>query len=58
MGSVGGAVIAAMIVSTSSAVVASTVSPVWSEMTFFVILILVLLVRPQGIFGTAGRGAI
>ena len=58
MGSVGGAVIAAMIVSTSSAVVASTLSPVWSEMTFFVILLLVLLIRPQGIFGTAGRGAI
>ena len=58
MGSVGGAVIAAMIVSTSSAIVASTVSPVWSEMTFFVILILVLLVRPQGLFGTVGRGAI
>ena len=58
MGSVGGAVIAAMIVSTSSAIVASTVSPIWSEMTFFVILILVLLIRPQGIFGTVGRGAI
>jgi branched-chain amino acid transport system permease protein len=58
MGSVGGAVIAAVIVSTSSAVVASTVSPAWSEMTFFVILILVLLVRPQGLFGTVGRGAI
>jgi branched-chain amino acid transport system permease protein len=58
MGSVGGAMIAAVIVSTSSAVVASTVSPAWSEMTFFVILILVLLVRPQGIFGTAARGAI
>lgn len=58
MGSVGGAVIAAVIVSTSSAIVASTVSPAWSEMTFFVILILVLLVRPQGLFGTVGRGAI
>jgi branched-chain amino acid transport system permease protein len=58
MGSVGGAVIAAVIVSTSSAVVASTVSPAWSEMTFFVILILVLLIRPQGLFGTVGRGAI
>jgi branched-chain amino acid transport system permease protein len=58
MGSVGGAVIAAMIVSTSSAIVASTVSPIWSEMTFFIILILVLLIRPQGIFGTVGRGAI
>ncbi|HEV7961503.1 MAG TPA: branched-chain amino acid ABC transporter permease [Actinoplanes sp.] len=58
MGSVGGAMIAAVIVSTSSAVVASTVSPAWSEMTFFVILILVLLFRPQGLFGTVGRGAI
>jgi branched-chain amino acid transport system permease protein len=58
LGSVGGAVIAAVIVSTSSAVVASTISPAWSEMTFFVILLLVLLVRPQGLFGTVGRGAI
>jgi branched-chain amino acid transport system permease protein len=58
LGSVGGAVIAAVIVSTSSAVVASTISPSWSEMTFFVILLLVLLIRPQGLFGTVGRGAI
>jgi branched-chain amino acid transport system permease protein len=58
LGSVGGAVIAAVIVSTSSAVVAATVSPAWSEMTFFVILILVLLVRPQGLFGNVSRGAI
>jgi branched-chain amino acid transport system permease protein len=58
LGSVGGAVIAAVIVSTSSAIVASTISPTWSEMTFFVILILVLLVRPQGLFGTVGRGAV
>src|SRR5207248_274778 len=58
LGSVGGAVVAAVIVSTSSAVVASTVSPAWSDMTFFVILILVLLIRPQGLFGTVGRGAI
>ena len=57
LGSVGGAVIAALIISTSSAVVA-TYSPIWSEMTFFVILILVLLIRPQGIFGTTERGSI
>ncbi|HKD97148.1 MAG TPA: branched-chain amino acid ABC transporter permease [Micromonosporaceae bacterium] len=57
MGSVGGAVIAALVVSTSTAVVA-TVSPIWSEMTFFVILILVLLVRPRGLFGAVGRGAV
>lgn len=58
LGSVGGAVIAEIVVSTSSAIVAATVSPAWSEMTFFVILILVLLVRPQGLFGRVGRGAI
>lgn len=57
LGSVGGAVIAGIIVSTSSAVVASTVSPSWSEMTFFAILILVLVIRPQGLFGRVGRGA-
>jgi branched-chain amino acid transport system permease protein len=58
LGSIGGAVVGALIVSTSSAVVASTLSPTWSEMTFFVILLLVLLVRPQGLFGTTSRGAI
>jgi branched-chain amino acid transport system permease protein len=58
LGSIGGAVIGALIVSTSSAIVASAVSPAWSEMTFFVILLLVLLIRPQGLFGTTGRGAI
>jgi branched-chain amino acid transport system permease protein len=54
LGSVGGAVLAAVIVSTSSAVVAATVSPSWSELTFFAILLLVLLFRPRGLFGTAG----
>jgi len=58
LGSVAGAVVGALIVSTSSAVVASAISPSWSEMTFFVILLLVLLVRPQGLFGTTPRGAI
>jgi branched-chain amino acid transport system permease protein len=58
LGSIGGAVVGALIVSVSSAVVAATVSPIWSEMTFFVILLLVLLVRPRGLFGTPARGAI
>jgi len=58
LGSVGGAVVAGVIVSTSSAIVAATISPAWSEMTFFVILILVLLIRPQGLFGSVNRGAI
>jgi len=57
-GSIGGAVTGALIISVSSAVVASTISPSWSQMTFFVVLLLVLLVRPRGLFGTAVRGAI
>lgn len=58
LGSIGGAVVGSLIISVSSAVVAATVSPIWSEMTFFVILLLVLLVRPRGLFGTVARGAI
>jgi branched-chain amino acid transport system permease protein len=58
LGSIGGAVIGALVISVSEAVVASTISPIWSEMTFFVVLLLVLLLRPQGLFGTAARGAI
>jgi branched-chain amino acid transport system permease protein len=58
LGSIGGAVIGSLIVSVSSAVVASTISPAWSEMTFFVILLLVLLIRPRGLFGTPARGAV
>jgi branched-chain amino acid transport system permease protein len=58
LGSIVGAVLAAIVVSTSFAVVASTVSPAWAPMTFFVVLIVVLLIRPQGLLGTAVRGAI
>jgi branched-chain amino acid transport system permease protein len=58
LGSIGGAVVGSLIVSVSSAVVASTISPAWSEMTFFVILLLVLLIRPRGLFGTTARGAV
>lgn len=58
LGSIGGAIVGSLIVSVSAAVVAATISPIWSEMTFFVILLLVLLVRPRGLFGTAARGAI
>jgi branched-chain amino acid transport system permease protein len=58
LGSIGGAVVGSLVVSTSSAIVASTISPSWSEMTFFVILLLVLLIRPRGIFGSTARGAI
>ncbi|MER6122823.1 branched-chain amino acid ABC transporter permease [Streptomyces sp. NPDC001795] len=58
LGSIGGAVAGAVIVATSSAVVAATISPAWSEMTFFVLLLAILLIRPQGLFGTTARGAL
>ena len=58
LGSIGGSVIGALIISVSSAVVASAISPVWSQMTFFVVLLLVLVIRPRGLFGASLRGAI
>jgi branched-chain amino acid transport system permease protein len=58
LGSVGGAVVGALVISVSSSVVAAAISPVWSQMTFFVVLLLVLLVRPRGLFGATVRGAI
>jgi branched-chain amino acid transport system permease protein len=58
LGSIGGAVVGALVISVSSAVVASAISPIWSQMTFFVVLLLVLLIRPRGLFGTSMRGAI
>jgi branched-chain amino acid transport system permease protein len=56
MGSVGGAILAAVLISTSSAVVASEFNPTWSDFTFFLILLAVLLIRPQGMFGAKERG--
>jgi branched-chain amino acid transport system permease protein len=58
LGSIGGAIAGSLIVGVSSAVVASTLSPAWSEMTFFVLLLAILLIRPQGLFGTTARGAL
>jgi branched-chain amino acid transport system permease protein len=31
------------------------ISPVWASFVFFVILVLVLLVRPQGLYGVRVR---
>ncbi len=58
LGSIGGAVVGALVISVSSSIVAAVVSPSWSQMTFFVVLLLVLLIRPRGLFGSAVRGAI
>jgi branched-chain amino acid transport system permease protein len=51
LGSVQGALIGAIIMLVCSDVTAVVWSPVWSSVVFFVALALLLLFRPQGIFG-------
>jgi branched-chain amino acid transport system permease protein len=58
LGSIAGAAIAGVVIGVASSVVAVMWTPTWSEMTFFVVLLLVLLVRPQGLFGKVARGAL
>jgi branched-chain amino acid transport system permease protein len=58
LGSLGGAVIAALFMGVAEAVFAAEISPTWSSFTFFIVLIAILLLRPQGLFGTNERGAL
>jgi branched-chain amino acid transport system permease protein len=51
MGSIGGALAAGVFMITIQDIVSVAWGPVWSSLTFFVILVIVLSVRPQGIFG-------
>jgi branched-chain amino acid transport system permease protein len=58
LGSLGGAVVAALFMGVGEAVFAAEISPTWSSLIFFVTLIAILLARPQGLFGVAERGAL
>jgi len=58
LGSLGGAVVAALLMGLAESVFAAEVSPTWSSFMFFVVLIAVLVFRPQGLFGARVRGAI
>ena len=58
LGSLGGAVVAALFMGVAEAVFAAEVSPQWSGFVFFVVLIGMLVVRPQGLFGSRARGAL
>jgi len=42
-----------MLVTTDIAAV--VISPVWASFVFFIILVLVLIVRPQGLYGVRVR---
>ncbi|HEY6029357.1 MAG TPA: branched-chain amino acid ABC transporter permease [Gaiellaceae bacterium] len=55
LGSLGGAVAAALVMGVCESVVAVEISPTWASFSFFVILIAILLVRPRGFFGAAER---
>ncbi len=51
MGSLRGALIASLLMLVVEDVTAVVWSPVWSSTVFFILLVVVLVVRPQGIFG-------
>lgn len=50
-GSVGGALVSAILMVTIEDVVSVVWSPVWGQTMFYSVLIVVLLLRPQGLFG-------
>ena len=51
MGSMVGALVASITMITIEDIVAVAWSPVWSTLSFFLVLVVVLSVRPQGLFG-------
>lgn len=53
MGSLRGALIASMVMLVVSSVIAVVWSDLWANVVFFVLLIFLLKVRPQGLFGQA-----
>jgi len=55
LGSLRGAIIAALIMLVTTDVASVIISPEWSSFVFFVILVGVLIVRPQGLYGVRVR---
>jgi branched-chain amino acid transport system permease protein len=53
MGSIGGAMVAAIFMLVVNDVVAVAWSPTWAPLVFFAALVVVLSVRPQGLFGSS-----
>ncbi len=51
LGSLLGALVGAVILAVASAYLSNFLGPTWSPITFFLALFLILLVRPQGLFG-------
>ena len=55
LGSLRGAIIAALIMLVTEDITAVAISPVWASFVFFVILVAVLILRPQGLYGVRVR---
>jgi branched-chain amino acid transport system permease protein len=55
LGSLRGAVIGALLMLVIEDVTAVVISPVWAAFAFFVVLVMVLVVRPQGLYGITVR---
>jgi len=51
MGSLLGTIAGAMVLSIAAAVVSDHYGPTWSPATFFLALFVILMLRPQGLFG-------
>lgn len=56
MGSLLGALVGALSLGVASAFVSFHFGPIWSPITFFLALFVILLVRPQGLFGKKLEG--
>jgi branched-chain amino acid transport system permease protein len=55
MGSIKGAVIGALLLAVASAYVTDLVGPTWAPITFYLTLFLILMIRPEGLFGAKAR---
>ena len=56
MGSIKGAVWAGLLLTQVQAIASLIISPVWTDPILFGIMVLVLMFRPQGLFGRLGHG--
>jgi len=55
MGSIAGAVVAGLFLTQVQAIAALYISPVWTDPIVFGIMVVMLMVRPQGLFGRLGH---
>jgi branched-chain amino acid transport system permease protein len=56
MGSIAGVVVAGLLLTQVQAISSLYISPVWSDPIVFGIMVMMLMVRPQGLFGRLGHG--